>query len=549
MSVTSPVRRSRRRRSPRTLALLVALVALVAPLVVAGSSPTAATAVRTRPVRLTAEVLDALTIPEIQDLMDEGRLSSVALTLAYLHRIRTVDDDVNAVLTVNVLAIAEAAASDLHRRRRGPRSALEGVPVLLKDNIDTRSRLLPTTAGSRALLRSRPADDAALVQRLRDAGAVVIGKANLSEWANFRGDGATSGWSAVGGLTNNPYVLDRNACGSSSGSAAGVAASLAQVAIGTETNGSIVCPAGATGVVGFKPTLGLVSRGGVVPISAEQDTAGPIARHVVDAALTLAVIQGPDPYDPATGAIPVDQPASYELDAGALDGARIGVWRKETDSPETDAVTERAVAALQAAGAETVDVDLDPLDRGHLETIDLNAFPALLAEFKRDINAYLAATPGRHPADLAGLIEFNRDDPFELRYFGQEVFEAAQAAPSTDDPTYLAQRAAATGAARSSIDETLAAYGLDAIMAPTNSPAWVSTLGAGDAFLFGTSGPAAVAGYPNVTVPAGYVGPLPVGMSFFSTAWADADVLDVAYAFERSTSVRMVPQLIPTIGP
>ena len=247
---------------------------------------------------------------------------------------------------------------------------------------------------------------------------MIIGKANLSEWANFRSTNSSSGWSAVGGLTANAHVLDRNPCGSSSGSGAGVAASLAQVAIGTETDGSIVCPAGANGVVGHKPTLGLVSRAGVVPISAEQDTAGPMARHVVDAALTLAVLQGVDADDPATGAIPPDQPTEYALDPAALDGARIGVWRFDTGSPETDAITEQAVAALVAAGATPVDVALP-----YLDIVNENEFPALLAEFKRDINAYLAETPGRHPADLAGLIEFNEADPVELEFFGQELFE------------------------------------------------------------------------------------------------------------------------------
>ena len=538
----APVTSARRKLGPGVLTVLVAVIVQV---VVSRPVTTSATAVERRPIRLTPAALDALTIPEIQDLMAEGELTSVHLTLAYLDRVRDVDDEVNAVLIVNRRAVAEASASDNHRRRHGPRSALEGVPVLLKDNIDTASRLLPTTAGSNALLRSRPADDASLVQRLRAAGAIILGKANLSEWANFRSFTSTSGWSAVGGLTNNPYVLDRNACGSSSGSGAGVAASLAQVAIGTETDGSIVCPAGATGVVGHKPTLGLVSRSGIVPISAQQDTAGPMARHVIDAALTLAVIQGADPEDPTTSLIPADHPAGYALDPDALVGARIGVWRLQTGSPETDAITEQAVAALEAAGATTVDLTA----LAHQNIVDENEFPALLAEFKRDINAYLASTPGDHPADLAGLIAFNEADPAELEFFGQEIFELAQAAPSTDDPVYLAQRAAASGAARAGIDEALADFDLDAIMAPTNSPAWLSTLGAGDEFLFGSSGMAAVAGYPNVSVPAGYAGALPVGMSFFSTAWADGEVLSIAFAFEQATQVRVMPELLSTIGP
>jgi amidase len=539
MSVPAASVRSRRVLHLRPLVAL-ALVAILAPVawVDAGAG-----AVATRPAILSPAQLDALTIPEIQDRFAAGQLSSTVLTLSYLARIRDVNDELHAVIAVSPLALVEAAASDVRRHLRGPHSPLDGVPVLLKDNIDTAGVLLSTTAGSRALLRSRPTDDAGLVKRLRAAGAVIIGKANLSEWANFRSTNSSSGWSGVGGQTANAYVLDRNPCGSSSGSGAGVAASLAQVAIGTETDGSIVCPAGANGVVGIKPTLGLVSRAGVVPISAQQDTAGPMARHVVDAALTLAVLQGPDPEDPATGEIPSGQPARYALDPGALRGARIGVWRFDTGSPETDVVTDQAVAALRSAGATTVDVSLP-----YLDVVDANEFPALLAEFQRDINGYLAATPGRHPADLGGLIDFNRADPVELRHFGQEIFEQALAAPSTDDPTYRAQRAAATGAARRAIDETVAAFHLDAIVAPTNSPAWVTTLGQGDAFLFGSSGPAAVAGYPNVTVPAGYVGPLPVGLSFFSTRWGDGQVLGLASAFEQATHVRVPPQLVATIG-
>jgi amidase len=483
--------------------------------------------------------LDSVTIPELQRLMDRHRLSSTQLTGAYLHRIRTVDRKVNAVLTVNHRALAEAAASDRHRRRAGARSALEGIPVLLKDNVDTRD--LPTTAGSRALLKSRP-DDATLTRRLRDAGAIVIGKANLSEWANFRSPNSTSGWSGVGGLTNNPYVLDRNACGSSSGSAAGVAASLAQVAIGSETDGSIVCPSGSTSVVGVKPTLGLVSRDGVVPISAQQDTAGPMARNVVDATLTLAVIQGRDRKDAATAEIPADQPRRYRLDRHALRGARIGVWRIAGIDEDVDKIVEQRVTDLRAAGATVVEVDIDPTPVFDDETT------ALQAEFKRDINAYLAATPGRHPKDLAGLIAFNERDPIELKYFGQETFIASQAQPPTTDPAIVAARQRATTTARALIDDTLAAHDLDAIVAPTNGPAWVSTLGEGDDFRGPSSStPAAVGGYPHVTVPAGFDGALPIGLSFMGTRWSEPEVLSLAYAFEQVTDERRPPQYLRSI--
>jgi amidase len=507
---------------------------------------------------LFGQELDAATIPQLQDAMASGRLTAVALTGAYLHRIRALDDDLGAVLAVNRHALADAAASDRVRRHHGPRSALEGIPVLLKDNVDTAD--LPTTAGSRALLGSRP-DDATITRKLRDAGAIILGKANLSEWANFRGDNSTSGWSGVGGQTHNPYVLDRNPCGSSSGSAAGVAASLAQVAIGTETDGSIVCPSGQTGVVGLKPTLGLVSRDGIVPISAEQDTAGPIARHAIDAAILLDVVAGADPADAATGEIPAGLGDFADLDPHELKGARIGVW---TLSPEesatvdegTKGVFEQAAKAIEAAGATVVPVTL-----AHLEEIGAGETPALLAEFHRDIDAYLATTPGDHPADLAGLIEFNAQDPVELQYFGQELFEQAQAAAvPEDDPAIRQTRETVRTLARAAIDDVLAqgpgpADDLDAIVGLTNTPGWVtkyfSVDGVADDFVYSTSGPAAVAGYPDVTVPAGFAGPqdaLPIGISFFGTRWADAEMLDLAYSFEQATHARRAPEFLPTVG-
>jgi len=483
--------------------------------------------------------LDSATIPALQQRMNAGRLSSTTLTLAYLGRIHRIDREVNAVLAVNPRAIAEAVASDHRRRHGGARSALEGIPVLLKDNVNT--RVQPATAGSRALVKARADRDAELVRRLSAAGAVIIGKANLSEWANFRSSNSTSGWSGVDGLTNNPYVLDRNACGSSSGSGAGIAASLAQVAIGTETDGSIVCPSGQNGIVGIKPTVGLVSRTGVVPLSLEQDTAGPMTRNVVDAALTLAVLQGRDAADPATLLIPLSQPRDYTagLSRDGLRGKRIGVWRKAGSSPEADVVVQSAVTALRRAGATVVEVELPYQDEA-----DAAEFPALLSEFKADINTYLAATPGRHPRTLAELIAFNEADPVELRHFGQETFEQAQAAP--DDASEA--RATATGLQRRAIDETVAAHRLDAIMAPTNSPAWRSTLGEGDAFVLGSSSPAAVSGYPNISVPAGFAGALPVGVSFFGSRWNEAGLVRIAYAFEQTTQARRAPRYLPTIG-
>ncbi|WP_369138523.1 amidase [Modestobacter versicolor] len=552
---TRPLRRRAALIAAVTAALLVPAGAVSAAPGDAGPAPGAAGS-GTLPLRDLD--LDALTIPELQDRMDDGRLSSAALTEAYLARIAALDGELGAVLSVSPDAREDAAASDRARADGGPRSPLEGIPVLLKDNVDTEQ--LPTTAGSRALLDSEP-DDATTTRRLREAGAVVIGKANLSEWANFRGADSTSGWSGVGGQTASPYVLDRNPCGSSSGSAVGVAASLAQVSIGTETDGSIVCPAGQNGVVGLKPTLGLVSRDGIVPISAEQDTAGPMARHAVDAALVLDVIAGRDDADAATAEAPAELPVAAELDLDALQGARVGVW---TLTPEesaqvddaTEAVFAAAVKQLEAAGATPVPVQL-----AYQQEIGAGETPALLAEFKRDLDAYLAATPGDHPADLAGLIAFNAQDPVELAYFGQELFEQAQAtAVPADDPAVQATRDRIRQLARASIDEVLAQGAgpeddLAAIVGLTNTPAWQTRYqyldGQADAFVYSTSTPAAVAGYPNVTVPAGFAGPrgaLPVGISIFGARWADAELLDLAADFEDQAAAREAPGYLPTVG-
>ena len=549
----SPVRR----RAALTAAVAVALLVPASAVSAAppGRAPDGAGS-GTLPLR--GLDLDALSIPELQERMDDRQLTSVQLTQAYLDRIDDLNGELGAVLSVNPDALADAAASDKMRKRHKTRSALEGIPVLLKDNVDTEQ--LPTTAGSRALLDSEP-DDATITRRLREAGAVVIGKANLSEWANFRGAASTSGWSGVGGQTANPYVLDRNPCGSSSGSAAGVAASLAQVSIGTETDGSIVCPAGANGVVGLKPTLGLVSRDGIVPISAEQDTAGPMARHAVDAALTLDVIAGRDDADAATAEIPARLPTAADLDLDALQGARIGVWTLTPEESaavddQTEAVFAAAVKQVEAAGATAVPVQL-----AYTEEIGAGETPALLAEFKRDLNAYLAATPGDHPADLAGLIAYNEQDPVELAYFGQELFEQAQASTvPADDPAVRATRDRIRQLARASIDEALAQGpgpedDLDAIVALTNTPGWQTRYeyldGEADAFVYSSSGPAAVGGHPNVTVPAGFSGPretLPVGVSFFGARWADADLLDIAADFEEQAAAREAPGYLPTVG-
>jgi amidase len=553
-SVSTRVRSMRELRF-RPLAVLVAfgLAVTAGPGAAANAAPQPAHAAApavARPVVAGID-LEQATIPDLQRAISAGRLSSVRLTAFYLQRIRAVDPRLHSVITTNPAALADAAASDRQRRRHGLRSPLEGMPVLLKDNVDTAGRQ-GTTAGSLALAGTPPARDAFLVRRLKAGGAVIIGKANLSEWANFRSTSSSSGWSGVGGQTNNPYVLDRNPCGSSSGSGAGIAANLAVVAIGSETDGSIVCPSGQNGIVGIKPTLGLVSRGGVVPISAQQDTAGPMTRHVIDAALTLSVIRGVDPADPATAASRPFQRVDLTagLRPGALRGKRIGLWLAGTgveNVPSVGAVMTRAVADLRRLGATVVPADLPFQDQ-----IGSPEFAALLVEFKHDLNAYLATRPGSHPRTLAELIAFNTAHAdVEMPFFGQEIFEQAQATSGDlTDPAYLQARNTATTLARRSIDETLAALHLDAIVAPTNGPAWVTRLPGGDTFdeFVASSTPAAVSGYPSVAVPAGFVGPLPIGLSFIGPRFGEAGLIALANAFERGTRARRAPTFIPTIG-
>ncbi|MEU6676310.1 amidase family protein [Streptomyces sp. NPDC046925] len=474
--------------------------------------------------------LDTVTIPELQARMDDGSLTASALTRAYLRRIEKVDPKIHAVLRTSPTALRQAAASDARHRHGKTLGPLDGIPVLLKDNVDTRD--MPTTAGSLALAGSPPDTDAALVTRLRKAGAVILGKTNLSEWANFRAAKPTSGWSAVGGQTNNPYVLDRNPCGSSAGSAAALAASLSQVAIGTETDGSIVCPAGMTGVVGHKPSLGLVSQSGVVPISAEQDTAGPMARNVIDTALTFSVLSG------GKGA-PEHAAAQY---GSSLRGKRIGLWRLPSLGDDVDAVMTRTARKLRKAGAVVVEVT--PPYQARLAELE---FPALLSEFHRDIDAYLGTRKG--PRDLAELIEFNRTHAGEQTCFaGQELFEQALAAPPTTDPGYRAMRAELKDLSRRSLDETIAAHDLDAIAAPTNPPAWTTDCARGDNDVIPSSTPAAVAGYPSLSVPAGSVGELPVGLLLMSGDRQDADLLSLGAAVEDRLKAWRAPRYLPTVG-
>ncbi len=416
--------------------------------------------------------------------------------------------------------------------------------MIVKDNIDTAD--MPTTAGSWALAGSTPGD-AFIVGRLRAAGAIVIAKANLSEWANMRSMPSSSGWSGIGGQTNMPYVLDRNPCGSSSGSAVAVAADLATIGVGTETDGSIVCPSGVNGLVGVKPTLGLWSRSGIVPITSDQDTAGPIARNVTDAALLLGVVAGVDPADPATAAQAGHVPASFlgALDPKALAGARIGVWRAYDASanPEVDAIMNAEVAQLQALGATVIDNTRIPIE----PALDPE-FTAMLCEFKTDIAAYLKAdTAAGYPKTLQALIDFDEAHPAREGPWNSDTFEQAQKTGGRD-AACSAARAAGTPAAQAAIDDTLAANRLDAIIAPTNGPAFLTDPVNGDNYtgFVSSSSPSAIAGYPSITVPAGYVGPLPIDISLIGRRWDEARLIGYAYALEQATHVRVPPQFLPT---
>ena len=522
---------------------------------VAGSIGAAPPALGAQPTstRVAGIDVDATTIPELQDLMNRHRLSSVQLVQFYLHRIERLNPQLHAVITVAPTALAQARAADKARRDGDDRSLL-GIPVLVKDNVDTAD--MPTTAGSWALAGSTPGD-AFLVQRLRAAGAIVIAKANLSEWANFRSIPSSSGWSGIGGQTNLAYALDRNPCGSSSGTGVGVSADLATVGVGTETDGSITCPAGTNGIVGIKPTLGLWSRAGVVPISADQDTAGPMARNVTDAAVLLGAATGVDGGDPATGEQAGHAFPDYTqfLDSHALQGARIGVLHEGTVFPlgtplpsEMQAVMDDAIAALEAQGATVV----DPADI-HLGAWFDAEFPALLCEFKTDIATYLQThtAPG-YPKTLADLIAFNEAHT-DLEGpnadagipWNNDLWEISESTNGRDAEC-AAQRAIATPGAREAIDAALAENDLDAIIALTNNPATLTDPVNGDdlSLLVSPTSPAAVSGYPHVTVPAGYIGGLPVGLSFMGTRWSEPQLLGFAFDFEQATHVRVPPQFL-----
>jgi amidase len=494
------------------------------------------------PVAVPSSELAEATLGDLQKKMASGELSALRLAEACLSRIAALDrqgPELRSVIETNPEALAIAGALDAERAAGRTRGPLHGIPVLLKDNIDTADRMA-TTAGSFALEGDAPPRDAPVAARLREAGAVLLGKANLSEWANFRSSRSVSGWSARGGQCRNPYALDRNPCGSSSGSGVAVSASLVPLAVGTETDGSIVCPSTNCGIVGIKPTVGLVSGAGIVPISHTQDTAGPMARTVADAAALLTALAGAAP------ASSVEKDYAKALDANGLRGARIGVARNLAGfHPDTDRLFEEAVAELRRRGAEVV----DPADVPNVQELDEPELEVLLYEFKAGLNAYLASRgPKASVKTLADAIAFNeKNRGREMPFFGQELFLQAQEKGPLTTPEYREaleknQRLSGPGG----IDAVMDEQQLDALVAPTGGPAWVTDLVNGDHYGGGFSTAAAVAGYPHVTVPAGYVFGLPVGISFFGRAWSEPVLLRIAYAFEQATQHRHAPRFLPT---
>jgi amidase len=493
--------------------------------------------------------LEETTIAELQSAQAVGRYTARQLVEMYLARIQTLDTGgptLRSVIETNPEALEIADALDRERAASGPRGPLHGIPLLLKDNIETADRM-QTTAGSLALVDSQPARDAFVAERLRAAGAVLLGKANLSEWANFRSTHSSSGWSGRGGQAVNPYVLDRSPCGSSSGSASAVAANLAAASLGTETDGSILCPASANGVVGIKPTLGLTSCAGVIPIAHSQDTVGPFGRTVADAASLLAAIAGPDPRDPTTQAGAAQTRVDYtqHLRSDALRGARLGIPRDVYFgySEKADAVAEAALAALQAAGAVLVDPANIPTAK-QMQSGE-GELAVLLYEFKADLNAYLAAlTPEARIHSLEELIAFNEAHADqEMPYFRQELLVMAQAKGPLTEQAYLeALELNRRQARQEGIDAVMEEHQLDALVMPTGAPAWKIDLIDGDHGLGGSSQPTALAGYPAITVPAGFAFGLPVGCTFMGRAFSEPKLIALAYAFEQATKARRPPR-------
>lgn len=496
-----------------------------------------------------SSVLNEFTIDELRSSMESGRDTARSITQRFLASIEALDKrgpTINAVIEINPEALAIAEELDREYKQRGPRGPLHGIPVMIKDNIDTFDRMA-TTAGSLALTGSSAQKDAFLVRRLRESGAVIIGKTNLSEWANFRASHSVSGWSARGGQTRNPYVLDRNPCGSSSGSAVAVAANLCMVAVGTETDGSIVCPSAMNGIVGIKPTLGLISRSGVVPIAHSQDTPGPMARTVRDATILLNVLTGQDSNDSATQGSPkADTDFTSFLNPNGLRGARLGIARRFFGSNDAvDRVINQSIEVMKQFGAEII----DPVDYPSHEGLNDSELEVLLYEFKADLNLYLINRGLTSIRSLADIIAFNeRMRSEEMPFFGQDLMVKADQKGPLSEKAYLEALEKNHDLSRDQgIDAVTRRHGLDAIVAPTASPAWLTDWVTGDHESGSCSSPAAIAGYPHITVPAGFVHRLPIGISFFGTAWSEPTLLKIAYSYEQATKKRQPLTFLPTV--
>jgi amidase len=494
---------------------------------------------------------EEFTIDQLQQGYVNGDFTVTDVVQAYLDRIKAIDDNgpmLNAVIQINPDALAVAAQLDAELREGRLPGPMHGVPVLLKDNIDTHDQM-ETTAGSRALSGSHPLKDSKVAQSLREAGAVILGKANLSEWANFRGNLSSSGWSGVGGQTRNPYVLDRNPCGSSSGSGVAVSANMCMIAIGTETNGSIVCPSTANGIVGIKPTVGLISRSGIVPISFTQDTPGPMARTVRDAAIALGVLTGVDTADNKTAASEGKSLTDYTpfLKEDGLMGKRLGWYTPVRGQHyKVDTLMQKAVDYIRSQGAEVIEIDnIYNREAGSL------SFQVMLFEFKDGLNRYFASLGENAPVkSVEDLIEFNSNDSIELRYFDQELLIEAQKKEGIESQEFIETLAKMNRIIRDEgIDRIMKENDLDAFIAPTGSPAWKTDLINGDSYTVSSSSPAAIAGYPNITVPMGFIDGLPVGISFFGRAWSEPLLIELAYAYETGTRHRRAPQFIPVWPP
>jgi amidase len=496
--------------------------------------------------------MEEATLAQLQAALESGQRTSRQLVELYLERIATLDrqgPQLRSIIEINPDALEIADRLDQERAQQGARGPLHGIPVLLKESIATTDQM-QTTAGSLALLGSRPAKEAFVVQRLRAAGAVILGKANLSEWANFRSTHSSSGWSSRGGQCRNPYILDRTPCGSSSGSAVAVAANLVAIALGTETDGSILSPASMNGVVGIKPTVGLVSRAGVVPISHSQDTVGPFGRTVADAALVLSVLAGQDPDDPATQHNQSQHDYTQFLDPDGLRGARIGVPREVYCgySTHADQIVNAAIEQMRTLGAEIIDPADIPTAK-QMETDDVE-MTVLLYEFKADLNRYLADLASSPVRSLAEIITFNQEHAEQmLPFFGQELLIRAEATTTLDDPVYLAALETAQRLSRQEgIDAVMERYNLDALVMPSTVPAWCIDLVNGDPSMGSSSQPAALAGYPAISVPAGEVHALPVGITFVGRAFSEPTLVKLAYAYEYHTHARRPPQFLPTVS-